>query len=188
MARRFLDDIRSDIASQFADNSNGNISPADLRSVTVDMLDSSVQDECDIFSTAPTVGLVLNGTFSDLTTIYDGQEGGDGLFLIPSFASGMVAGTSTPGFTYVVIADITVEASNNEEIDFSIGINGVATGFIGSVVGDGMRDQSVRVENLDRTAPASAVYTLMARAADGAATPTIQDVILRVIIVPTNNP
>ena len=71
MTRRFLDDIHSDVTTLFADNVTGNISPADLRSVFNDTLDSTIQDEADIFSTGPTAGIVLTGTFASLTTIYD---------------------------------------------------------------------------------------------------------------------
>lgn len=188
MARRFLDDIRDDVTTLFADNISGNISPADLRSVFDDTIDSVIQDEADIFSNAPTVGVVLTGTFAALTTVYDVNGGGDGSFLTPSFSSGTITGSVTQGFSYTIRGAVTIAAGNNEEIEFAIGIDGVAEPFFATAVGDGVRDQSISVGAFDRTAKISAVYTLMARAVDGAATITVDAVRLVAVIQPTNNP
>lgn len=187
MARRFLDDIREDIVTLFADNTGGNISPADLRSVTRDSLDSTVPDEGDIFSTAPTVGVVLTGTYVDLTDIYDGGAG-DGSFIDTDFAAGTITGGAIAGFSYTIRAAITLNASNNEVIEFAIGIDGVAEPYFATITGDGMRDQSVSVGAFDRTSGISTVYTLMARAVDGDATITVDAVRLVLVIQPTNNP
>lgn len=188
MTRRFLDDVRTDIATLFGNNITGEISPADLRSVTIDMLDSSIADEAELFSTAETVGLVLDGTFTSLATIYDAEEGDDGNFLNTAFSLGTVTGTGTAGFSYTVRAAITIEAGNNEVIEFSVGINGVADPYFATLVGDGTKDQSVSIGAFDRSAASASVYTLMARAVDGSATVTVSAVRLVVIIQPTNNP
>ncbi len=188
MARRFLDDIRTDIANEMADNVLGDITPAIMRARLNDLIDSTIGDEADLFSTSSTAGIVLTGTFASLATIYDAEAGGDGDFLNTAFAAGTITGTSTPGFTYTIAASITVMGANNEEIEFAIGINGVAGDFFATLVGDGLRAYSVSLIGLDRSASASAVYTLMARASDGAATITVDAVRLVVVIQPTNNP
>ena len=51
MARRFLDDIRADIASQLPDNTVGAITPAIVRGLLNDIIASTVQDE--VAMTAP---------------------------------------------------------------------------------------------------------------------------------------
>lgn len=188
MTRRFLDDIRSDVTTLLADNMAGDISPADMRSIFDDTIDSTIADEGEIFSTASTIGVVLTGTFASLTTIYDVNGGGDGNFLNPAFASGTITGSGTAGFSYTVRAAITIAAGNNEEVEFAIGINGVAEPYFATLVGDGARDQSVSIGAFDRTSSISAVYTLMARAADGAATIDVDAVRLVAVIQPTNNP
>ena len=81
-----------------------------------------------------------------------------------------------------------MEASNNEEIEFSIGIDGVEEEYFATVVGNGTRDQSAVVRAFNRTAGVSAVYTLMARAVDGAASITVSSAQLIAVIQPTNNP
>ncbi len=188
MTRRFLDDIKEDIAQLWPNNITGAISPADLRGPVLDMVDSLKQDECELEGSAPTVGLALTGTFVSLTTVFDGESGGDGVFLKPDFANGVIVGATTAGFSYLITGDITVEANNNETIELVVGVNGVPTGFIGALTGNSNNDLSVSISHFVRTSESDAVYTLMARAADGAATIDIQEASMIAIIWPTNNP
>ncbi len=188
MSRKFLDDIKTDINTLWADNITGNISPADLRGPIIDSIDSLKQDEGQIASTAPTIGLVLTGTFQDLITTYDIESGDDGSFLKTFFASGQIQSSATPGFSYQCVGRVTVEAANNETIEFSVGINSVPIGFIGALTGNANNDLSVDFSHFERAASANDNFTLMARAADGAATIDIQAILMTLIIWPTNNP
>ena len=49
MSRIFLDDLRADIAALFADNTIGAISPANLRGIMLDTIDSTIEDEGGIY-------------------------------------------------------------------------------------------------------------------------------------------
>ena len=188
MTRRFLDTLRNTANVLLADNTNRDISPSDVRNIIIDTIDSTVQDEGEIFSTSPTAGVVLTGTFSSLTAIYAAGGSDGGGFINTDFAAGTIVGSSTAGFSYTVRAYVTVNTSNNEEVEFAIGIDGVEDPFFATLTGNGTRNQSVSVGAFDRSASSGAVYTLMARAVDGSATITVDSVRLVVVIQPTNNP
>jgi hypothetical protein len=187
MTRRFLDDVRANIATLIADNTSGDTSNEDIRVQMLDLLDSAIQDECNISSNTNT-GIVLTGSFQNLTTPYQEQAGGDATFLIPNFGSGTITTNVVPGFSYTMFGQITLEAANNDNIDFVIGINGVPQGYIGSIHGDGSNEVSTALRAFVRAAGISDIITIMALAQDGAAVVDVLSIELVLVIVPTNNP
>ena len=190
MARRFLDNIRSDISTFLADNITGDISPADIRNILNDIIDSTIQDECGIVTSAPVAGYAIAATFTPITTgVFTEEIGGDGSFLTVSAAAGNVTLSSTAGFAYNVVGAISFAAPNNTEIEIVVLVDGVPKPYSPLGTGRGNnRPVTVYTDAIINPAPAGAVVQLGLRAPAGATTITIEDCVLGVTIQPTNNP
>lgn len=190
MSRIFLDDLRDDINTLMADNNTQNITPAVQRGVLLDMVDSTTQQECAIIGQIPTLAVPTTTAFVPLTTIYDAFLGGDGDFLNPDFANGEIVGSSIAGWTYDVVANITLEGLGaGIACEFVIMRDGVQEGYIGGVTGDGSGDPvSTNVRFYDLKSLVDSTYTLGVRTPAGNDTIDVLDVILSVTIQPTNNP
>lgn len=189
MTRRFLDDIRSDIVTLMPDNNIGAITPAITRGILTDMVDSTVQDEGAISANAPTLGIATTDSFTQLTTPYAQNAGGDGDFITPDQINGEITTSSTAGFTYSLIGSIAFEGSANDPFEFVILEDGSPVGFITRETGEGNNDPvSSYVRTLIDAAPADAVYSIGVRTPEGNNTIDILDIELVAIIQPTNNP
>ena len=188
MARRFLDDVRSDINTLFADNIIGAITPARLRTSLRDIIDSTIQDEGVISISAPITGVVLPSTFTNLTGFVN-TLGGDGTFIKLEPSNNRIVTAATAGFTYTVFAGLSFEGVNNEEVEFAIGYNGVQGDYTPIATARGLgRPLALQIRGLTLSAAANTNLTFMARAVDGTATIDILDMYLAAIINPTNNP
>ena len=189
MARRFLVDIISDVNSLLADNIDGDISPQDLRTPLLDMIDSLKQDEASISATGSTLGLATTVALADLTSVYDAQNGGDGDFLQPVFGSGTITGTDVAGFSYSITGAISVAATNNVAISLSVGVNGLQEGFVARHEASGATEYyTVGVRLFVNSAAADDVFTLMIATPDGITTVNIADANMTVVVHPTNDP
>jgi len=187
MTRRFLDNIRADIATQLADNPTGDITAAIMQNLLLDMIDSTIQDEGAI-----TGGSVLDIALTNawqLLDIFDTNVGGDGDFITPSAGTGVIVTSDNAGFSYQINAQLSFVTDNNRDYEFSILQDGVEIGFLSSQTGTGAGDtQSIYLSTFVKSAPADAQYSIGAR---NNGTTGDLDVIassITVIIVPTNNP
>lgn len=196
MARRFLDDVRADIISGFADNTTGLITAAAMRQITRDMVDSSVDDEAGITAvatlpltfTVPATFTPLNGALAG-ATLFDVTIGGDGEFLIPQATQGAIVTASTPGFTYVSEAVIQLEMANNAEIEMALGIGGLPGQFVTNIVGRGPgRAVGGFAKRYIAAAAASSSFQVLVRAPSGPEQVTLVEATLGLVIKPTNNP
>lgn len=108
MARRFLDDIRSDMAALYVPG--GGIAAVDEGALMLDMLDSVIQDECVIFGQTPVPAHPTTTAYVSIGVGYTDTVGGDATFLKANALSGEIQGATTPGFTYSLKGQITVIA------------------------------------------------------------------------------
>ena len=186
MTRKFLDQIKTDMETILPDNLTNEVSPADIRTVITDVMDSTKQDEGVISGGA--VGVApLDGVFQSLAS-FDTEEGDDAIFLKLNAAAGQIQTASTAGYTYQISAKIAFDAGNNN-LEFTIGMNGTPIGFITRDEGAGNNDQvTIQVGYFSRSTPADAVFTLMVRAVDGSANLNVVETALAAVIWPTNNP
>lgn len=189
MSRIFLDDLRAATTALFADNTTGDISPADLRGVMLDTIDSTVQDECNLAATAPTLALATTASFVPLS-VYGEDNGGDGVFLTPDFVSGTITTAAEAGFTYTINCNATIESlQNSVPCEFVVLENGIPDGLAFALTGDGKDDPvSIAIRHLINAAPASAVYSIGIRTPDGASTLDVMAIEVIAVIHPTNNP
>lgn len=187
MTRRFLDDIRADITNDLADNIIGSITPTIVRGILNDMIDSTVNDECAIAATALVTGIPLTATFTDLS-VYNLTDGGDGDFLTPNQAGGSIQSKNVAGFTYVATAQFSFTTADGIPIEFIIAQDGVQSGVAAYETGSGGTDPvTVQLTGGNLSTPADAVWTVQARAPEGAATLNIVTGYLALTIKPTQN-
>ena len=191
MTRKFLDDVRTQVDTLLADNNAGDISPLDVRTVLNNIIDSTIQDEAQLASTAAFTPYTLSvGSYAVIggSGVYDTSRGDDGDWLNINLNAGTVTGSATPGYSYTVKAGVTFSGlANNEVVDLAIGVNDTPQGFVTNIVGDGgSRPGSRYWEGGVLTAGTSDVFSIMAQT-DTAGTIQIDAITLTVIVEPTNN-
>lgn len=187
MTRRFLNNVRTDLNTVLV--TGGDTTADELRPLLIDMIDSTIQDECAIYSTVPHAGVSVGTSWTKINNdTYDTSRGGDGVFLKPSFASGDIETASTAGFSYNVIATISFYGGNNDMYEFSIGENGTPVGATSSITGQGVNTLvSTTVFYQINAAPSDALYSLYAQSSVASDTIDIASCQLQVTVVPTNN-
>ena len=154
----------------------------------VDVMDSSVEDEAALYSTAPTVGVVVGATFAKLAGVFDSAVGGDGSFLITDAVAETVTTSSTAGFTYGLGCELTFTAANNAVVDFAIAVDGTVQQYIASATARGSsRPVSISLSSVILSANASSVVELYALSTDTASLDVLDGYLLT-SIRPTNNP
>lgn len=186
MSRIFLDNLRNDINSLFADNNTGQITPALLRGVHLDMVDSLAQDEGVLFSTSP-VTVTLTPTYALVPNLLGGEAGGDGLFLILDGLAQSITTNGPAGFTYNMNTQISCDGGNNVVFNLAIFQNGVILRETSFVTGGASRVINISLDRYINASPNGAVYEVrMSSPTSG--TLDISQAILSGVIQPTDNP
>jgi hypothetical protein len=136
--RKALNDLKSDIATLFADNTVGDITPIDLRTFLVDYIDSisPAYGAMGITSLART----LHQTFSEMD--WETQIAAT----LPEFTCNTSTGKITrndPKTTNRIEFNMDIEAANNTTIYAALYVNGVITPFTTSCTGRGANNPVV---------------------------------------------
>lgn len=192
MARRFLDSIRDDINLLWADNTSGQITAQALRNIVLDIVDSTIQDESAISGNTEVSGISVPTTFLALNNgIFTDEFGGDGQFLFPVAATGIITTSATAGYTYELKAAVSIEGQANNEWEFVILANGTPLEYRPNIATFGPgRTVSVYLDSYinGAGAPPSTTIQLGVRSVSGTQNLTVTGATLSVIIFPTNNP
>jgi len=198
MARKFLDEVRTDITTKLADNTTGDISALDVREVLRDLLDSSISDEAAFTNalTPPVVSMALDATWKPLTdanvtggVAFDMVVGGDAEFLRMLPSDSGIRGSAVAGYSYNVKGSISIDAATNTSIQVAMGMNGEPGVLVQTIIGtNGVRFTGAYLERYILSAPADALFQLLVRAPDGPTTASISSRGFGAIILPTNNP
>lgn len=187
--RKFLDTVRADLTAQLV--TAGETTAPQLNDLLIDLIDSSIEDEGGIFSLTPTNGLAVDLAYTEITSAFTANIGGDGVFIQPDFTIGAVQTSPTAGFSYQILVQLSVEIAKNDRFDFTVMQDGVPIGVGASVTGNGVgtnRPVGVSVTSLVLSSPANAVYTVAVKSPDGASTMNVLKASLFTVIKPTNNP
>lgn len=188
MARRFLDDVKSDLSALLV--TGGNTPAPALADLLIDTIDSTVDDESAIFSSGASLGVAISTAWTPITAAYDGQVGGDADFLKTDFAAGTITTTTTAGFTYKTDGFVSfTDLGANVVIEFAILRGGVPVGVIATLTGGGNnRPRIANFSSFDLSNSPDDVYSIGIRTPDGAQSIDILDIALAVTISPTRNP
>lgn len=187
MARLFLDTLKQNIATNIPDNAVGAVTPAIIRSIMTDIIDSTTNDEVEMWTSATVGPIALTGTYQDLL-VFDTVEGGDA-FLIPNAPAGSITTGPSAGFSYRVIAQIQYTAGNNEQVEFVMAAGGIPFSFVsGYTTPNNGAQVTALVDVFANSVPANTVVTLQAKALDGTATINVLQSSFLMAILPTNNP
>lgn len=192
MARRFLDLVRGDITTLMADNSTGDITAAIQRSILTDIIDSVVQDECIMLGSVGGV-FPTTETYQILSSVYESETGGDGLFMKPDIGAGQIQSATAAGWTYQITAIVEFEASNGQSFDFAISRNGVIiqpTHTVTAVGTGNTEGVSISLDHYIKSSVSDERYGVSMRSTpgQGSNTITIGEVLLALIIHSTNDP
>lgn len=187
MARRFLDDIRADLLTLLPDNVVGEISPADVRGILRDIIDSTVQDEAALTSPPSTV-LNLTPTPTEYPQIFDAVIGGLPGFLVANAVTGRFELSPTPGFSYTFRYYLQAEGPQNAELNFNITRGGVVVGETYEIITRGPgRGTAAAAAWYEISGVANGTFGV-ALSSPGSDTFTITNAFAIASIVPTNNP
>ena len=209
MARRFLDNVRTDLTAALATvqatiftNAAQAISGDDVQNafnifepLWQDMFDSGVQDEAGLGGstsmtfTADVAWTPINDLTAPPVIAYDDVQGGDADFLKVDQADGSITTTATPGFSYESLGAVSIDAGNGIVVEAAILRDGIPTVLVGSIVGTGgVRSQSIYVTSYLTSHTPNQKYQLGVRAPAGPTSVTLTPRNFGLIIVPTNNP
>ena len=188
MTRRFLDDVRADLNAQLV--AGGKTTADELRPLLIDMIDSTIQAECAIFSTQQTDNVQTTTAWTKInTTVFGASIGGDGVFLKPDFASSEIVTNTVAGYSYVLGASISFEGQSNTRFDFILLKDGAPVGIIDIQTGEGNSDPiTANPRAYILSADSNAAFSVGVRSPDGANDIDIISAVLYINILPTNSP
>lgn len=192
MTRKFLDDLRTEIVAAFPDNTAGLITPAALRVVAEDTVDSLAIDESTIFRQAASgsTTLAVGITPTDIVAVADANITDANMDnTAADEANGRWTSGDVGGRSYRIQAHASVELGNNMTFILGFSINGTPAPFQSFTSGRGAADPISLSLNAPLDAvPASATIQMFCITPDGAETVTFQAFAAEYIILPTNNP
>ena len=190
MTRRFLDDIKADIATLMEDNTTGDFLLAQDRQLRIDMIDSTINDECVLLASTPVASIPTTVGWTILGTgVYDTATGGDATFLKANLVAGTIVSNTTPGFTYSAEGFVSFEGANNAAYEFAIGRNGTPSLLVTKTTGSGPGDPSnAYFQALDLSALADTSFSIMCRTPDGVNTMDLAQCYFVLTVKPTSNP
>ena len=188
MSRKFLDDVRAEVAALINDNIVGDITPADVRVCLNDMIDSLVSDEVAMTSPPSTV-LNTTVTPTEFPAVFDAVINSVPGFLIGNVVTGRFELSATPGFSYTFRLFVEAEGQQNDELTFNITRNGVIIGETFEIVTRGPgRATAASAAWFELSAPASATFGVVFSSPNGPGTFTVTNCFMIAVIIPTNNP
>ena len=192
MSRKFLDDIRAEITSQMPDNNVGLVTPAIVRGIMQDIVDSTVEDVAFIYRTGgPLVGYARTATAALLPTLFDANYLATNM---DGVATQQAAGTITlgnvAGRQYKGTFNITFEGANGSEVQAGLFIGGVLSPLWGAAasVPAANRQVTITMPWYINKSVASQVIGPALWLPNGAGTIDVTAVQFSCSIMPTNNP
>lgn len=133
MARKSATTLLSELAIDFADNTNGDITPAIFRSFITDLINAASPGAAAITGVAP-VSFTSNITPAKLL-IFDTDAANEGGVATPEAASHQI--TIIEGGFYRVGARVSAEFASNRDLHVQVSTDGVPSGFTASGAGQG---------------------------------------------------
>lgn len=136
MTRKFLQDIRGQIASTLPDNTQGLITPVNHRALLTDFLDSITEVYAELIDQTVQVDFPVPTTFTPITN-YDQAIGGATGLLELNQVNGTISSGPTAGYNYIIIAQIQFEADNNAGFEVGVAAGGTVVSFVRGITGRG---------------------------------------------------
>jgi hypothetical protein len=192
MSRKFLDDIRADITSQMPDNNVGLVTPAIVRGIMRDIVDSTTEDVAFIYRTGgPLTSYARTTTAALLPNLFDANylaTNMDGV--TTQDAAGTITLGNIAGRQYTGTFNITFEAANGTEVQAGLFLGGVLSplwGAAASVVAAN-RQVTITMPWYINKSIASQVIGPALWLPNGAGTIDVTALQFSCSIMPTNNP
>jgi len=192
VSRKFLDDIRAEITSQMPDNSVGLVTPAIVRGIMRDIVDSTVEDVAFIYRTGgPATGYARTATAALLPNLFDADylaSNMDGT--TTQITAGTITLGTVAGRQYKGTFNITFEGANGTEVQAGLFIGGVLSPLWGAAasVPAASRQVTITMPWYINKSVASQVIGPALWLPNGAGTIDVTAVQFSCSIMPTNNP
>ena len=191
MSRKFLDDIRDEINTQMPDNNVGLVTPAIVRGIMQDIVDSTVEDVAFIYRTGGILTYARTTTPALLPNLFDANylaTNMDGV--TTQQAAGTITLGNVAGRQYKGTFNITFEGANQAEVNAGLFVGGVLTplwGAAASVVAAN-RQTTITMPWYINKSVASQVIGPALWLPNGAGDISVTAVQFSCSIMPTNNP
>lgn len=188
MTRKTLNQVKVDVAALIPDNTTGLVSPADVRAVLIDAIDS-LNTAASIAYGAPNTATAMTATptrlpatyfpnvFNDDSSILEARAGTDGDIIAHSDVGQLMLDMNA-----------TFHAANGTDVNFYIARNGVVLPPIARGTGTGAGDfQTITMSWLVIDLTLNDSFTVFAATPGGAASVTIGGCAIKGILLPTMN-
>jgi hypothetical protein len=188
MTRKFLDEIEGQINSTLPDNTTGLITPANHRTMLLDLLESTTPLIGELFSPTPVIGVQVGNTFQAITD-YEQANGGDPTDLVLNAVAGTITSGPTDGWNYSILGQVQVEAGNGIGLEVGIAGAGVVQTFVAGITGRGAGNPVTGIVYADvfAGAPTTAIDLRIRNINGGTVSVDIVQSALRATLLPTQS-
>jgi hypothetical protein len=166
MTVRSIDELLAEAAANLPDNNTGLISPADVRNLIVDFLDTVAPFYGAILMNAQTIALSSTPTpLLPFSTIVEANAPAFVVSLAQGSVTRQVASAGVAGATTLLTISGAVSGPNNANVTVALYANGVVTPFRSSVTCSGTGDNvGFSLTGINYSSPGDAEYTVYAAA------------------------
>lgn len=139
MTRKFLVPLRTEIATLIPDNTTGLVSPADVRTMLTDVLDSAINSDAWYASGTLSAAFPITavGAIPPAPSPQSGNEAPT-LVVVNPGTRVFTVGAPGVGFSLLVTCNCTVGAANNTDMSLEMFVNGIASIFSAEITGTGV--------------------------------------------------
>lgn len=188
MTRKFLDAVRAEINTLVADNTSGDISPADVRTCLLDITDSTVNSTAWYASSTPSlaVPLTTTGTIPPAPVPQSGQEDPT-LITVSTGTRQFTVQAAAVGFSVEIFCLVTMSSANNNKVSLDLYVNGAIQIFGAEVVNTGPTDPSTISFAAYINAAVAGTLDMRLRTLTGAFNVDVLNSAMSASILPSNN-
>jgi hypothetical protein len=186
MTRKFLVPLRTEIATLIPDNTTGLVSPADVRTMLTDVLDSAVNSDAFYASNTVSPGFAITnaGAIPPAPSPVSSVEAPTFVNVDPGTRV-FAVGAPCVGFSLLVQCQCTVGAPNNVDMSLELFASGISTIFSAEITGTGTGNPATMSFSAYIQHAVAGTLDMRLRSLTGNTTVDVQNSSMAVIILPT---
>ena len=185
MARKSIDELKAQATTDFPDNTAQLITPAKLRNLVLDFL-NTVSPFYGVLQIGPTPVVKQANIAESIITPWDSVLQSDASQVVCSAATGTV--TRTERGVSRITFQATAAAPNNAVVTFGINRNGAPTGFVVTVIGlAGADPQGVNLVAIVESTVGGDVFTATIKATANGVNVNLSNTVLIVENIPVRS-
>jgi hypothetical protein len=178
MTRRYTDQLIQELPNELPDNTTGAITPATLRQMITDVVQSlrpALAGIAGDHMAAPKLLTLNNATWTPILTsgLFTGGAGSSPEELDFNLTNGSLV-VKLAGYNHFVSSVLSFEGPNGRLLDLAIGVNGVPVGLVGAVECLGNNVLQQFTQRIYTDPPQNSQIQLLGKWYTGAATDTLK--------------